>query len=105
MTESTARFATLIPTPVAMPDIIEPINPDIMPPPAAGGAACGADTGGAAAAGAAAGGAAEVVVLDEDGIPCEGGAAAFFAGAELLLPRGMSTMRNGKNRETKTRVA
>merc|ERR1719261_801299 len=61
VTASTARLATLIPTPVAMPDAIDPISPDIMPPPPAagaaiGGAAAGATAGGGAAAGAAAGG-------------------------------------------------
>eukprot|EP00401_Gymnodinium_catenatum_P059208 CAMPEP_0117551744 /NCGR_PEP_ID=MMETSP0784-20121206/49348_1 /TAXON_ID=39447 /ORGANISM="" /LENGTH=30 /DNA_ID= /DNA_START= /DNA_END= /DNA_ORIENTATION= len=30
-----------MPTPVAMPEAMEPIKPDIMPPPAAGAAAGG----------------------------------------------------------------
>eukprot|EP00419_Tripos_fusus_P025533 CAMPEP_0172713626 /NCGR_PEP_ID=MMETSP1074-20121228/63126_1 /TAXON_ID=2916 /ORGANISM="Ceratium fusus, Strain PA161109" /LENGTH=33 /DNA_ID= /DNA_START= /DNA_END= /DNA_ORIENTATION= len=33
MTASTARFATLMPTPAAIPEAIEPMRPDIMPPP------------------------------------------------------------------------
>eukprot|EP00451_Oxyrrhis_marina_P011789 CAMPEP_0204319134 /NCGR_PEP_ID=MMETSP0469-20131031/6931_1 /ASSEMBLY_ACC=CAM_ASM_000384 /TAXON_ID=2969 /ORGANISM="Oxyrrhis marina" /LENGTH=38 /DNA_ID= /DNA_START= /DNA_END= /DNA_ORIENTATION= len=36
---STARLATDIPTPVAIPDIMDPASPDIMPPPCAGAAA------------------------------------------------------------------
>eukprot|EP00391_Amoebophrya_sp_Ameob2_P006910 CAMPEP_0178989638 /NCGR_PEP_ID=MMETSP0795-20121207/4491_1 /TAXON_ID=88552 /ORGANISM="Amoebophrya sp., Strain Ameob2" /LENGTH=121 /DNA_ID=CAMNT_0020681073 /DNA_START=189 /DNA_END=555 /DNA_ORIENTATION=- len=50
---STARFATDIPTPAAMPEAMLPARPDIMPPPAAGAAG-----GGAAYAGAGGGGAA-----------------------------------------------
>lgn len=63
MTESTARLATDMPTPAAMPEAMEPMRPDIMPPPppaTAGGAAAGAAAGGGAwcCAGAGAGAAA-----------------------------------------------
>eukprot|EP00446_Apocalathium_sp_SHHI-4_P042947 CAMPEP_0177333274 /NCGR_PEP_ID=MMETSP0368-20130122/22076_1 /TAXON_ID=447022 ORGANISM="Scrippsiella hangoei-like, Strain SHHI-4" /NCGR_SAMPLE_ID=MMETSP0368 /ASSEMBLY_ACC=CAM_ASM_000363 /LENGTH=90 /DNA_ID=CAMNT_0018793871 /DNA_START=371 /DNA_END=643 /DNA_ORIENTATION=+ len=51
MIESTARLATLMPTPVAMPDAIEPMRPDIMPPPPP--AATGAGVGAAMAGGGA----------------------------------------------------
>merc|ERR1719229_750080 len=74
ITASTARLATLMPTPVAIPDAIEPMRPDIIPPPpaagaAAGGAAAGAAAGGGVAAGAALGGGGAAD-------PCEGGGAA-----------------------------
>eukprot|EP00405_Crypthecodinium_cohnii_P007005 CAMPEP_0194782380 /NCGR_PEP_ID=MMETSP0323_2-20130528/78658_1 /TAXON_ID=2866 ORGANISM="Crypthecodinium cohnii, Strain Seligo" /NCGR_SAMPLE_ID=MMETSP0323_2 /ASSEMBLY_ACC=CAM_ASM_000346 /LENGTH=218 /DNA_ID=CAMNT_0039721189 /DNA_START=652 /DNA_END=1308 /DNA_ORIENTATION=+ len=68
ITASTARFAMLMPTPVAMPEAMEPISPDSMPPPpptagaGAGAAAAGAGAGGggvAAGGGACAAGAAE----------------------------------------------
>eukprot|EP00451_Oxyrrhis_marina_P041278 CAMPEP_0204398888 /NCGR_PEP_ID=MMETSP0470-20130426/3093_1 /ASSEMBLY_ACC=CAM_ASM_000385 /TAXON_ID=2969 /ORGANISM="Oxyrrhis marina" /LENGTH=137 /DNA_ID=CAMNT_0051393565 /DNA_START=233 /DNA_END=643 /DNA_ORIENTATION=- len=47
-----SAFAMENPTPVAIPDIMDPARPDIMPPPregaAAGGAAAGAAAGGGA---------------------------------------------------------
>merc|ERR1719161_2266070 len=76
ITASTARFATLMPTPVAMPDIIDPITPDIMPPPAAGAAA-----GGGAAGAAAGGGGARVAA--------GGGAERAGAAGRGLLRRGI----------------
>merc|ERR1740121_2764545 len=91
MIESTARLATLMPTPVAMPDAMEPMRPDIMPPPCAGagaGAAAGAAAGGGGRAAAGAGG-------GGDELPYDGGGAALAAGAGageafLAPPRGIA---------------
>merc|ERR1719401_941275 len=73
-----------MPTPVAMPDAIEPINPDIMPPPPLAGAAAG---GGAAPA-CAGGGA---IVLAGAGGGGAGAAERWGAEAEVRAPlRGMA---------------
>eukprot|EP00442_Polarella_glacialis_P058383 CAMPEP_0115155224 /NCGR_PEP_ID=MMETSP0227-20121206/67771_1 /TAXON_ID=89957 /ORGANISM="Polarella glacialis, Strain CCMP 1383" /LENGTH=137 /DNA_ID=CAMNT_0002566267 /DNA_START=177 /DNA_END=587 /DNA_ORIENTATION=+ len=97
MMPSMARLAMLMPTPVAMPEAIEPIMPDIMPPPAAGAAA------GGAAAGAAAGGGAEAAAGLGGGAlpPCDGaGAARLGAAAELrLLWRGILGKEGGREAE------
>eukprot|EP00450_Noctiluca_scintillans_P012828 CAMPEP_0194496340 /NCGR_PEP_ID=MMETSP0253-20130528/13648_1 /TAXON_ID=2966 /ORGANISM="Noctiluca scintillans" /LENGTH=188 /DNA_ID=CAMNT_0039337731 /DNA_START=60 /DNA_END=627 /DNA_ORIENTATION=+ len=116
MTASTARLATAMPVPMAMPDAMEPMSPDIMPPPAGaatgaaagaactgGGACCAAGAAAAAGAGAAAGAAAGVV---RGGAvrPYEGPAPAFGAGllaagdgADLLPPRGIAAIRSSDN--------
>ena len=69
ITASTARLATAMPVPMAMPEAMEPMRPDSMPPPD------GATAGGAAA-GAAAGG----------GARCWAGGGACAAGAERFGP-------------------
>merc|ERR550525_1041946 len=80
----------LMPTPVAMPDAIEPMSPDIMPPPpegaAAGGGAGAAAAGGGACCAAGGGGRAA------DALCAGGGALRWGAETEVRAPllRGMA---------------